>query len=273
MMKIDGQRVALLLTGNELMSGDTVDSNSSRIALALGEQNMGVSRKITVGDETALLESSLTQLCDVAPVVIINGGLGPTDDDMTADVVAKVLGVSLTQHPEALHHLEGWCQRRGLDMNQANLKQTWLPDGAEVVANPIGSAVGFQVEINNSLVIATPGVPVELSAMLPDIGNRIAARIGGGQTFIRRLQTFGIGESTIQELVHARASDWPEQVTLGFRSGLPQLELKLQIASEADIELRIELRPFSWTSLAITLSAPTTTGWHSRYSGYSAIAA
>ena len=238
MMKIDGQRVALLLTGNELMSGDTVDSNSSRIALALGEQNMGVSRKITVGDETALLESSLTQLCDVAPVVIINGGLGPTDDDMTADVVAKVLGVSLTQHPEALHHLEGWCQRRGLDMNQANLKQTWLPDGAEVVANPIGSAVGFQVEINNSLVIATPGVPVELSAMLPDIGNRIAARIGGGQTFIRRLQTFGIGESTIQELVHARASDWPEQVTLGFRSGLPQLELKLQIASEADIELR-----------------------------------
>ena len=240
MMKIDGQRVALLLTGNELMSGDTVDSNSSRIALALGEQKMGVSRKITVGDETALLESSLTQLCDVAPVVIINGGLGPTDDDMTADVVAKVLGVSLTQHPAALHHLEGWCQRRGLDMNQANLKQTWLPDGAEVVANPIGSAVGFQVEINNSLVIATPGVPVELSAMLPDIANRIAARIGGGQTFIRRLQTFGIGESTIQELVNARTDDWPNGVTLGFRSGLPQLELKLQVDDASLLDNRDE---------------------------------
>ena len=235
-MKIDGQRVALLLTGNELMSGDTVDSNSSRIALALGERKIAISRKITVGDEAGLLESSLIELCHVAPVVIINGGLGPTDDDMTASMVANALGVPLVQHSDALAHLEHWCQRRGLDMNNANLKQTWLPEGADIVANPIGSAVGFQVMVNNSLVIATPGVPVELSAMLPDICQRIGDSIGGGKTFIRRLQTFGIGESTIQELVHDRKADWPETVTLGFRSGLPQLELKLQVDHEDELQ-------------------------------------
>jgi len=89
--------------------------------------------------------------------------------------------------------------------------------------------VGFALEVNGALVITTPGVPVELTAMLPEICDRIATRVGGGTAFIRRLQTFGIGESTIQELVNARTDDWPDGVTLGFRSGLPQLELKLQV--------------------------------------------
>ena len=84
------KNVALLLTGNELMSGDTVDSNSSRIALALGERQIAVSKKITVGDDPALLRASLRELCREAGVVIINGGLGPTEDDLTAEIVAEL---------------------------------------------------------------------------------------------------------------------------------------------------------------------------------------
>jgi nicotinamide-nucleotide amidase len=232
------KKVALLLTGNELMSGDTVDSNSSRIAIALGERQIAISKKITVGDDQELLRESLRALCQDAGVVIINGGLGPTEDDLTADVVADVLGERLTDHPKAIKHLEEWCEKRGLELNASNLKQAHLPESADIVDNPIGSAVGFAVEIGESLVITTPGVPVELTAMLPEIGQRVAQRVGSGTTYIRRLQTFGIGESTIQELVNERNQDWPEGVVLGFRSGLPQLELKLQVDDEALLEKR-----------------------------------
>lgn len=233
-------QVALLLTGNELMSGDTVDSNSSRIALALGAHKIGVGKKITVGDDPMLLSDSLMDLCASADVVIINGGLGPTEDDLTAELVAEVAGQALVNHPRAIEHLEEWCERRGLELNASNLKQALLPEGADLVANPIGSAVGFALEVNGALVITTPGVPVELTAMLPEICDRIASRVGGGTAFIRRLQTFGIGESTIQELVNARTDDWPDGVTLGFRSGLPQLELKLQVDDASLLDNRDE---------------------------------
>ena len=233
-------QVALLLTGNELMSGDTVDSNSSRIALALGAHKIAVGKKITVGDDPNLLSDSLMDLCASADVVIINGGLGPTEDDLTAELVAEVAGQALVNHPRAIEHLEEWCERRGLELNASNLKQALLPEGADLVANPIGSAVGFALEVNGALVITTPGVPVELTAMLPEICDRIASRVGGGTAFIRRLQTFGIGESTIQELVNARTDDWPDGVTLGFRSGLPQLELKLQVDDASLLDNRDE---------------------------------
>ena len=231
-------QVALLLTGNELMSGDTVDSNSSRIALALGAHKIGVGKKITVGDDPTLLSDSLMDLCASADVVIINGGLGPTEDDLTAELVAEVAGQALVNHPRAIEHLEEWCERRGLELNASNLKQALLPEGADLVANPIGSAVGFALEVDGALVITTPGVPVELTAMLPEICDRIASRVGGGTAFIRRLQTFGIGESTIQELVNARTDDWPDGVTLGFRSGLPQLELKVQVDDASLLDKR-----------------------------------
>ena len=230
--------VALLLTGNELMSGDTVDSNSSRIALALGQRQISVTKKITVGDDPALLRESLSELCHGAGVVIINGGLGPTEDDLTAEVVAAVAEEDLVDHPKAIEHLHEWCEKRGLELNASNLKQAHLPASADLVANPIGSAVGFALDIGNCLVITTPGVPVELTAMLPEITDRISDRVGSGTAYIRRLQTFGIGESTIQELVNARSSDWPKGVVLGFRSGLPQLELKLQVDDAALLKER-----------------------------------
>ena len=98
-------QVGLLLTGNELMSGDTVDSNSSRIALALSEKKIGIAKKITVGDEPQLLAESLRNLCTESHTVVINGGLGPTEDDLTAAVVAEVLGRTLGEHPGAPAHL------------------------------------------------------------------------------------------------------------------------------------------------------------------------
>ncbi|KAA1188993.1 CinA family nicotinamide mononucleotide deamidase-related protein [Pseudohalioglobus sediminis] len=228
-------RVQLLLTGNEIMSGDTVDSNSALIAKRLDELAISVYRKVTVGDDPALLKSELASMAQAADVVIINGGLGPTVDDLTAEILAAVAGVELAEHPEALAHLESWCAGRNLPLNAANRKQALLPAGCHVIDNPIGSAVGFEMTVSDCRIICTPGVPGELRAMLDWIISDLARGLQRPvERDILRLQTFGLGESSAQQLISDQIPDWPQEVELGFRAGAPQMEIKLSIDRNED---------------------------------------
>ncbi len=236
-------RVQLLLTGNEIMSGDTVDSNSALIARRLGELAISVQRKVAVGDDIGLLQAELTAMAAAADLVIVNGGLGPTVDDLTAEVLARVTGVGLEEHPAALAHLQDWCGRRRLPLNAANLKQAMLPAGAAIVPNPIGSAVGFEMPVGHCRVICTPGVPGELAAMLDGIVADLARRLDRPlERSILRLQTFGLGESTAQQMISDGISDWPAEVELGFRAGAPQMEIKLSINSNGASAARARCR-------------------------------
>ena len=219
--------IHLLLTGDELMSGDTVDSNSSMIAQSLATHGHVVARKVTVGDEPALLSEALSDAIGRASVLIMNGGLGPTQDDLTAEQVAQAAGAKLIFHPDAERHVRDWCAERSIEPNDANLKQAWIPEGAELIHNPRGSAVGFALTIKNTLILTTPGVPGELRAMLPEVGDRLVAALGGSEIHRLRLQTFGLGESTAQALIDNDPEPWPQGVVLGFRAGMPQLEIKL----------------------------------------------
>jgi nicotinamide-nucleotide amidase len=231
--------VQLLLTGNEIMSGDTVDSNSSVISRRLGELAISVQRRVTVGDDRALLERELAAMAAEADVVIVNGGLGPTIDDLTAEILAAVAGVAIEQHPDAVDHLERWCAGRNLPLNAANLKQAMLPAGAAIIDNPIGSAVGFELEVDGCRVICTPGVPGELAAMLDQILAGLEAQLERPvERDILRLQTFGLGESTAQQLISDHCPDWPPEVELGFRAGAPQMEIKLTVDRAADLPAR-----------------------------------
>ncbi len=230
-------KVQLLLTGNEIMSGDTVDSNSALIAQRLSELALGVYRKVTVGDDVPLLCEELAAMASASDVIIVNGGLGPTVDDMTAEVVAAAAGVAIEEHPQAVAHLESWCAKRNLTLNAANHKQAMLPAGAKLIDNPIGSAVGFEVQIGDCRVMCTPGVPSELIAMMDliveDLGQKLQRP---AQRNIIRLQTFGLGESTAQQMISDQLKDWPEAVDLGFRAGAPQMEIKLTIDDNASID-------------------------------------
>lgn len=230
-------RVQLLLTGNEIMSGDTVDSNSALIARRLSELALGVYRKVTVGDDVPLLSDELAEMALASDVIIVNGGLGPTVDDLTAQIVADVAGVPIEEHPEAVAHLESWCGKRNLILNAANHKQAMLPAGAIIIDNPIGSAVGFEVQIGQCRVMCTPGVPSELIAMMDlivaDLGQKLKRP---AQRNIIRLQTFGLGESTAQQMISDQLKDWPEEVDLGFRAGAPQMEIKLTIDDAESID-------------------------------------
>ena len=229
--------IQLLLTGNELMSGDVVDTNSTMIAKKLEEQGFSLQRKVVLGDDAGLLAKEIESISMMADVLVINGGLGPTVDDLTAEVLAGVVQQDLEENAIALSHLESWCARRNFRLDGPNRKQAVLPAGVAIVPNPVGSAVGFSIEHNNCLIICTPGVPSELEAMLdqtilPLLNERFT---GLNKTSVLHLPVFGLGESTIQRMIGEGVDSWPSNVELGFRASLPLVDVKLTTqSSEAE---------------------------------------
>ncbi len=226
---MNAPRVQLLLTGNELMTGDIVDSNSAMIAEQLKELGLEITRKVTIADNLTLLTNEINQLAEQADILIINGGLGPTVDDLTAQALADAMQIELTEHVKALAHLTAWCQKRGASLNKPNLKQTILPQGCDIIPNRQGSAVGIKVRHLQCDIYCTPGVPHELKTMLneqikADITKKIPATLF---TDVTRLQVFGLGESSVQKMLDEQLPDWPKDIELGFRAGMPLLEVKL----------------------------------------------
>ena len=227
-------KIQLLLTGNEIMAGHTVDSNSAMIAEQLAGIGQQLYRKVTIGDDMDLLCAEINNLSNASDILIINGGLGPTVDDLTAQALSIATEQPLTENLEAIEHLENWCQHRQLNLNEANRKQAILPAQVEIIANPTGSAVGFSCEHNDCLIICTPGVPSELRGMMEQSILAIIQKKAPNHIAVDtlRLQAFGVGESTLQQLVNDHCKDWPSAVELGFRAGLPQLEIKLSIVDQ-----------------------------------------
>lgn len=220
--------IALLMTGEELMAGDIVDSNAAEIAHAVMPLGVTVGKKITVGDRRDLLVAAIEQLRHDYPVLIINGGLGPTVDDLTAEVLAEVAGVSIEEHPQAMAHLSALCQQYGLELNAANRKQAMLPAGCDIIPNPAGTAVGIDMQLGDCRIWATPGVPHELRKMLR---NTLVPTLGelspDEAPRVDKFKCFGLGESRLQQMLHDQFPDWPETIEVGFRAGFPVMELKL----------------------------------------------
>ncbi|MFQ3277764.1 MAG: nicotinamide-nucleotide amidase [Colwellia sp.] len=233
-------KVQLLLTGNELMTGDIVDSNSAMIAQVLKNIGLGIYRKVTIADDLALLVNEITYMASTSDILIINGGLGPTVDDLTAQALALAIGEQLNQHVQAYTHLSNWCQQRGVQLNAPNLKQAMLPKTCQIIANRNGSAVGFSVRYKDCDIYCTPGVPHELKTMLNEQIIAIIAKSmpSGVITDITRLQVFGLGESSLQKIIDQQLSDWPTEIELGFRAGMPLLEVKLTINTAQGLALK-----------------------------------
>lgn len=221
--------IQLLLTGDELMSGDIIDSNSALIAKQLQAEGYAVSRRVTVGDNVELLKQEIETLSATSDVLIVNGGLGPTVDDLTAEVLAQVVAQPLEENIDAIKHLETWCEKRNFKLDGPNRKQAMLPKGVTIVPNPVGSAVGFSIDHNDCWVVCTPGVPSELNIMLDEtIIQTLNERFPGlEKTTVSHLPVFGLGESKIQQMVIDSMTDWPDSVELGFRASMPIVDVKL----------------------------------------------
>lgn len=217
------------MTGDELLLGDIVDTNSAFIAKSLFDIGMKVCEKVTVGDQLSSLVEKISTLSKSADILIINGGLGPTEDDLTSKALADCLGESLKEHPSARQHLDSWAEKKRIALTTSNLKQALLPETANIINNAIGSAVGIYCKLNDCHIFCTPGVPSELEIMLSDeVLPIIKAHCSENKnTTVNKYLLFGIGESNAQEMLHPLTKALPDSITIGYRAAMPLLELKV----------------------------------------------
>lgn len=219
--------VEMLSTGDEVLYGQIVDTNAAWLADFLFEQGLPLSRRNTVGDKLDDLVSILRERSTQADVLIVNGGLGPTSDDLSALAAATAKGESLVLHEPWLAQMEKFFKERGRVMAPSNRKQAEIPASAEFIDNPVGTACGFAIKLNRCLIFFTPGVPSEFKVMVQqEILPRLRARFDIPEPpLCLRLTTFGRSESDLaQSLDHLTL---PAGVSMGYRSSMPIIELKL----------------------------------------------
>jgi nicotinamide-nucleotide amidase len=238
--------IEVICTGDEVLTGKIVNSNFSYISQKLEDFGLSLSWETTVGDDRDSLLRAFQLAGARADAVIVNGGLGPTVDDLSQEIAAKAAGVELELSNEWLATMEAFFTRRSRVMPPNNVKQAMLPAGAEVLDNPIGTACGFAVDIGKARFFFTPGVPRELRRMLEEqIIPRLLAK-SGRQTavFLKRFHSYGIGESHADALLSGVEALAPDgSVKLGFRAHYPQLETKLTARGKDAEEIRAKLAP------------------------------
>jgi nicotinamide-nucleotide amidase len=238
-------RIEIICTGDEVLTGKIVNSNFSYIAQKLEDVGLSVRWGTTVGDDRDTLLAAFRHAGERADAVIVNGGLGPTVDDLSQEIAAKAAGVDLALNKEWLATMEAFFVKRSRTMSPNNRKQAVLPVTAEILDNPIGTACGFAMDIGKARFFFTPGVPRELRRMLEEqIVPRLLARSGAPTAIqLKRFHSYGLGESHVDALLEGVEALVPDgSAKLGFRAHYPQIETKLTVrgADSADIERKLE---------------------------------
>jgi nicotinamide-nucleotide amidase len=245
-MATSDMRIEIICTGDEVLTGKIVNSNFSHISQRLEDVGLSVRWGTTVGDDRETLQQAFQLAAGRADAVIVNGGLGPTIDDLSQEIAAHAAGVELVLHHEWLARMEEFFRRRSRVMPPNNRKQAMLPVTAELLDNPIGTACGFALDIGKARFFFTPGVPRELRRMLDEqVIPRLLAR-SGLQTAIllKRFHSYGLGESHVDALLTGVEDLVPGGgVKLGFRAHYPQLETKLTVRGTDIVDVRRTLAP------------------------------
>ncbi|MCL9647528.1 nicotinamide mononucleotide deamidase-related protein YfaY [Pantoea eucrina] len=230
-------RVEMLATGDEVLHGQIVDTNAAWLADVLFQHGLPMTSRMTVGDALPSLIDALQSRSQVADVLIVNGGLGPTSDDLSAQAAAAASGCELVLQTEWLAKMEAWFASRGRVMAASNRKQAEIPANATLIDNPVGTACGFALQLNRCLIFFTPGVPSEFKVMVEqEIIPRLKARFTLPEPpLCLRLTTFGRGESDIAAELEPLAL--PEGGVMGYRSSMPIIEIKLTGPASARVAM------------------------------------
>jgi len=228
-------KAEIITIGTELLLGQILDSNSQWIGQKLAEIGVDLYYKATVGDNKERILDTLRNSLTRSDVVITTGGLGPTQDDLTRECIAEALGLELIKDDDLLKEIKGYFDKMGRDMANNNLKQAYLPEGAIAIDNSEGTAPGVLVDQSGKIVVAMPGVPVEMKAMmvetvLPYLKKKFAKDVVIKSKVIK---TCGIGESSLEELI---ADILIEQSNPTIAPLASQGEVKLRLTAKADNE-------------------------------------
>jgi len=240
-------RCEIIGVGTELLLGQIINTNAAWIGQRLADVGWDCLRHTVVGDNEQRIAETIREALDRADAVIVTGGLGPTQDDVTREALAAVAGVSLVRQPD----LEQWLRERFARMGvrrmaEMNLRQADVPEGARVIDNPRGTAPGLIVELDGKPTYAVPGVPREMEGMLervvlPDL----AARAGEGRAIVSRtLRTVGVGESRLAERLTPL---WEEagagQATLAYLASPGEVRVRLTAVGATREEALAEIAP------------------------------
>ena len=235
----------IIAVGSELLGSARVDTNSLFLSDRLVSLGIELRAKSVVGDDRQRLKEILRGALSRAELVILTGGLGPTDDDLTREAVAETLGLTLHEDPAILAQIQERFAARGLRMPSVNRKQAMVPQGARVLANPRGTAPGLSIEHDGRVIALLPGPPREMQPMFDELcAATLARRAGGARIHKAMLFVAGRGESHVEEIAQPIYSKWmretpPIETTILAMPG--QVELHLMVRSEQGIDAAARL--------------------------------
>ena len=234
----------IIAVGSELLGWTRLDTNSLYVTETLAALGIEVKGKCVVGDDRARLRTAFMDALARSDLVVLTGGLGPTDDDLTREVVAEALGLKLFEDAAITARIAERFARRGMRMPEVNRRQAMVPEGATSLPNPHGSAPGLFIEVNEKVTVLLPGPPRELQPMLSvltDTGSSqglLAARAGAERLYKVSLFTTQRSESHIEEIAQPIYSRWrdddpPIETTILATPGQVELHLTMRSANEA----------------------------------------
>src|SRR3954469_18591588 len=243
-------RCEILAIGTELLLGQIVDTNSAWIGEQFAASGIDSYEHRAVGDNQSRIVAALRDMFTRSDAVLICGGLGPTQDDLTRDAIAELMGVPLVRHDDLAETIAQMFRARVRDMPQNNLRQADVPEGGQAIPNPIGTAPGLLCELpDGKVVYAVPGVPYEMKQMVTDhIIPDLLRRSGEAAAIVSTsLKTWGTSESALAEMVAHRLDALDAQggnPTIAFLArGIEGLVVRVtaKAASEADARALVEL--------------------------------
>ncbi|MFW2383781.1 MAG: competence/damage-inducible protein A [Acidimicrobiales bacterium] len=242
--------VEVIAVGTELLYGQTVNTNAASIGLRLADAGLEHQHSSVVGDDHGRMVDAIRLAMSRADALIITGGLGPTQDDITREAIAAAVDRPIVFSEEYADRLRRWWASRGREMPESNLKQAEYPEGADLLENPKGTAPGLRLDIDDTVIFAAPGVPAELELLLDmyvidELSDRSDARV----VLNRVLRTYGESESKIGEMLADLYDD-----------GNPSMAF---LASAAEIKIRLTAKAAT-TEAAEALVAPLQTAVQER---------
>lgn len=225
----------IITIGTELLLGEIVDSNAQFLALCLREVGIDLHRKTTVGDNVQRIAQAILQALERCDILITTGGLGPTVDDPTREAVALAVGIKTEYRPELWEQIEARFRKFGRIPTENNRQQAYIPQGAKVIENPVGTAPIFILEHQSHVIISLPGVPREMEYLMQHeiipflqqrytLNNKIKTRI---------LHTVGVGESQIDNLI--ADLEMLSNPTVGLAAHSGQVDVRITVKYDSDV--------------------------------------
>ncbi|WP_367274439.1 competence/damage-inducible protein A [uncultured Legionella sp.] len=233
--------IAILATGDEIVHGDTLNTNAHEIAHALSSEGLSLGLHMECSDKETDIIDCLNVLTRRHDLVILIGGLGPTTDDLTRFALAKYTGDKLVQHDEALEHIKNRMQAAKVPINEGNLQQCLFPAQAQILPNPNGSAVGCFYQWNDKTFILLPGPPREC---LPMFNNHVLPLLQQREHSTKHIikwRIFGLAESEIAQILEEALRDI--DCNTGYRLDTPYIEFKVRCASDVVNEIKAIINP------------------------------